>query len=53
MSLYLVEVRRTYEWGDYYEAEDEEQAMKAAALEMQFDCIVDQQVIAKIVDPET
>lgn len=44
--LYLVEARRTYEWGGYYEADSPEEAKEAAGIDMQFDTIVDEQIIA-------
>jgi len=52
--LYLVEARRTYEWGGYYEAETPEEAKEIAGLEMHFepDCIVDEQMIALIKEDE-
>jgi hypothetical protein len=47
--LWLVEARRTLEWGGYYEAETEAEAKQAAALERTFDGadVVDEQIVCK------
>jgi hypothetical protein len=51
--LYLVEARRTYEWGGYYEADSPEEAKEVAGLEMHFDEVLDQQMIALVVEDES
>lgn len=52
---YLVEARRTYEWGGYYEADTPEDAKQLGGIDMVFepDCIVDEQVIAIVKEDES
>lgn len=44
--VFLVEARRTYEWGGYYEADTPEEAKQLAGIDMKFDTIVEEQMIA-------
>jgi hypothetical protein len=55
MPLWLVEVRRTLEWGIHVEAPNEEEAKFLASLEInpQDADIVDEQTICKIVEAES
>ena len=53
MAVYMVEARRTYEWGGYYEADTPEQAKEIAGIDMKFDLIVEEQMIAIPVEDET
>jgi hypothetical protein len=53
MAIFMVEARRTYEWGGYYEADTPEEAKEVAGIDMQFDVIVDEQMIALVVEDES
>jgi hypothetical protein len=55
MPLWLVEIRRTVEWGGYFQADTEEEAKQLAGLEATFDGadVIDEQVACHVVEAES